>query len=288
MKRSLVCVLALVCSIPAVANVAEMLPPDGTTVAMLCAGINHARAERAGRIHSNVVSADGADFAFVILIAGNAQGGGGTFFHSDLSIYNQRSTAQRISVAFLRQGTNSGNDPVTVMTVSANSVADVDDFVATKLGRTGIGSLVISGTNSDGSVDTNAMLDGFSRIWTPQPGSSGTVSQSLSSTPLTDVIADSYALGLKQDSRFRTNVGLVNTSANTRAFTIVVNGTNGTATTSQSIPPYSMNQVPIPAGNWGNLSLTVGTAASDFDWWSAYGTTADNVTGDGWVSHLHH
>ena len=51
---------------------------------------------------------------------------------------------------------------------------------------------------------------------------------------------------------------------------------------------YVGNQVSIPAGNWGNLSLLVGTAASDFDWWSAYGTTVDNVTGDGWVSHAHH
>ncbi|HJT18229.1 MAG TPA: hypothetical protein VJ853_12605, partial [Thermoanaerobaculia bacterium] len=220
--------------------------------------------------------------------AGNIAGANGTFFHSDLSIANRAGVSQRIAIAFLRRGVNSGSDSVTIMTLSANSVTDIDDFVASKLNKTDLGALLISGENADGSIDATALLDATSRIWTAQPGSAGTVSQSLSAIPIDDVIADSYALGLKQDSRFRTNVGFVNTSGNTRNFNVTVRGTSGTTTMTAQTVPYSMNQVAIPAGNWGDLSLLVGTSATDLDWWSAYGTTVDNVTGDGWVSHAHH
>jgi len=289
MKRIIALTLVSLFALGAAAReTAQVLPPDGTTVAMLCADLNRHLADRGGRIHTNVVSEDGPQFAFLIPVAGNVQGAGNTFFHSDISIINTRLVSQRITIAFLRQNTNSGSDPVTVMTLPANSVTDIDDFVASKLGRTGIGALVVSGTNPDGSIDTSASLDGFSRIWTPQPGSSGTVSQSLSSVPLDDVIADSWALGLKQDARFRTNVGAVNTSGNPRTFTITVKGSGGTTTATMTAAPYSMSQQSLPAGNWGNLSLTIGTALTDLDWWTAYGTTVDNVTGDGWVSHAHH
>src|SRR2546428_3114337 len=197
---------------------AQVLPSDGTTVAMLCADVNR-HVSGGGRIRANVVSNDSPDFAFVIPVAGNIAGANGTFFHSDLSIANRRSVAQVISVAFLRRNTNSGSDTLTTMSLPASSVTDIDDFVGTRLGKTDLGAILVVGQTAAGGIGSSALLDGFSRIWTPQPGSTGTVSQSLSSIPVNDVIADSFALGLKQDSRFRTNVGVVNTSGNTRNFT---------------------------------------------------------------------
>ncbi len=288
MRRSLVLVLSVFLAVSAAAQEAAMVHPlDGVTVAMVCTDVNRSL-RSPGRIHPNVVSSDSPDFAFVIPVAGNAQGANGTWWHSDLSIANLASVAQPIMIVFLRQGVDSGNDPVSSMTLPPDSVTNIDDFIASKLNKTGIGALLISGATSTGGVDSSALLDGFARIWTPQPGSNGTVSQSLSSIPVQDVILDSYALGLKQNSQFRTNVGVVNTSANSRTFNIDINYSGGTASMTMTTPPYSMNQQSITAGNWGNLSIMVGTPLSDIDWWSAYAATVDNVTGDGWSSHAHH
>jgi len=45
-----------------------------------------------------------------------------------------------------------------------------------------------------------------------------------------------------------------------------------------------MKQVALPAGNYGDLLVSISTTATGF-WWSAYGASVDNISGDGWVSH---
>jgi len=79
----------------------------------------------------------------------------------------------------------------------------------------------------------------------------------------------------------------VNVQSAPNVFTINIVGTNGNTSFTQNVQPFSMEQVPIPAGNWGDLYLRIDSAASNFNFWTAYGTSVDNVTGDGWVSHVH-
>jgi hypothetical protein len=194
---------------------------------------------------------------------------------------------QYLSVGFLVRGQNNGSAPVKRFTIDPNTTTMTRDFVGTTLGTSGLGTILVIATDSAGNPDELAEIDGFSRIWTPQPGSSGSVSQAFESIDIEDNLATSYAYGLRQDASFRTNVGLVNPYAGANTFTVFVNGTGGSTTFTQTVQPYSMEQVAIPAGNWGDLYIRVSSADSNFNWWSAYGTSVDNVTGDGWVSHVH-
>lgn len=248
----------------------------------------HQRRQQMHRvIQPDVISVDWEKDSFIIPVAGSIQGGNGTFFRSDVSIANRRLAPQAISVGFLVRGQNNANTPMHRFSIDSNTTTQTRDFIASALNTSGLGTLLVIAVDSAGNPDDNGEIDGFSRIWTPQPGSTGSVSQAFESIDLEDNLATSYAYGLRQDAGFRTNVGLVNLYAGTNTFTIFVNGTGGSTTFTQTVQPYSMEQVPLPAGAWGDLYIRVSSSDSNLNWWSAYGTSVDNVTGDGWVSHVH-
>ena len=240
----------------------------------------------APRVRVAVVSLDFHDNAFIIPVAGNLQGSGGTFFRSDVSLANYRAATQRIGVGWMAQGVNSGNSALQYFTIPANTVANLNDFVGVTLGKTGLGGLFIEGVDSAGNLDSNASLDGFSRIWTPQPGSSGSVSQNFDAVSITDSIGSltAYIIGLKQSSAFRTNVGIVNLDTAAHNWTIrsAITGASSTVT----VQGFSITQTGAPAGSadsGGNVALTLNSDGFGF-YWSAYGSSTDNTTGDGWIS----
>jgi hypothetical protein len=53
-----------------------------------------------------------------------------------------------------------------------------------------------------------------------------------------------------------------------------------------NVQPFSISQTSAPAGSAdsnGNVVLTLNSDGSGF-FWSAYASSTDNVTGDGWIS----
>src|SRR5437762_11866073 len=165
-------------------------------------GVTSARSARAPRrIRPNVIEYETADSAFLIPAAGSVQGSNGTFFKSDLTLGNFNNTTQNIGVGWLVAGKDNTTAPLTYFTIPANSIVTINDFVATTLKTSGLGALLIVAFDASGqNQDDQAFIDGFSRIWTPQPGSAGTVSQSFPSVSLLDSADDftAFALGLRQ------------------------------------------------------------------------------------------
>jgi len=273
----------------------EPLGTDGTNVRDLVVALRLSRDSRkaAGRIKPNIVSVDWTKESFIIPAAGSVQGSNGTFFKSDVTIANRRSVTQIISVGYLARGVNNGSAPVQNFSIPANTTIIETDFVGRVLGKSGLGTILVVAKTSGGAIDDLAEIDGFSRIWTPQPPlpngsiSGGTVSQAFESIDLEDSLATSYGYGLRQDAGYRTNVGLVNLYDTSNTFTVNVVGLLGSTQFNQTVQPYSMEQPALPAGTYGDLYIRITSAASNFNWWSAYGTTVDNITGDGWVSHVH-
>jgi hypothetical protein len=269
----------------------QSLGSDNMTVRDLVTSLRAAREDKpatSSRVRPQVVSVDWAKEAFIIPVAGNLQGSNGTFFKSDVTIANRRSVAQIVSVAFLQRGVNNGSATVQNFSIPANVTTFESDFVGRILGKSGVlGTLFVVARTANGDIDTAAQIDGFSRIWTPQPGSAGTVSQAFESIDLQDNLATSYGYGLRQDESFRTNVGLVNLYDTPNTFTVAVVGSRGSNSFTQTVQPYSMEQPSLPAGVYGDCYLRITSGPSNFNWWSAYGTSVDNVTGDGWVSHVH-
>jgi hypothetical protein len=231
--------------------------------------------------------------AVVIPVAGSIQGANGTFFHSDVTLVNRRAQSQDVLVAWLQEGQDGTNAPSYRITVPSsvltrsnglmNTPPTISDFVG-RLGLSGVGALVFIGIDSNGNVDPQASINAFSRIWTFQPGSQGTVSQTLSSTGFTDLGLDQgVAPGLRQDAGFRTNVGVLNLDANASDFTIGASGDRKSATISVHVPPLSMIQVPIPAGDYGSVAAGFVSQRAGIRW-VGYGSSVDQITGGGWVS----
>ena len=240
-----------------------------------------------GGARRKVINLDSANNNFIFAAAGSVQGAGGTFFRSDVTIINHRNAAQRIGVGFMKQGVDNSNAPVYEDTLPANAPIVYSDFIGAGLGESGLGAVLIYGADSQGNLDPNAQLDGNSRIWTPQPGSAGTVSQGFPSVAFQDSLgtAPAYAGGLRHDGGFRTNAGIVNLDSVTHTWEVDVNGVTGLRNSfSITVPPLSLMQQVVPSGNYGNLILGFSTNVSGI-WWSAYGASVDNITGDSWSAH---
>jgi hypothetical protein len=239
------------------------------------------------RVRASVITVDWSTDSFIIPVAGNTPGSGGTFFKSDVVFNNDRLAAQRIAVGWLQQGANNCSAPVQYFNLPANSVTVLDDFVGNTLGKTGLGAILVISVDAAGNYDENGEIDGYSRIWTPQPGSAGTVSQNFQAISTEDSLGSLEAtlMGLKQSSAFRTNVGVVNldtAGAHTWTFTSIFNGN----VTSLTVQPCSVSQAGAAANSAsasGNLAFTVKSDGFGF-WWSGFGSSSDNVTGDGWVA----
>jgi hypothetical protein len=222
----------------------------------------------------------------LIPVAGAAQGIGGTFFRSDITIINYRNVSQLVRLRWLPQNSSgAGVAPVDV-TIPASSGIVSEDFVTAILGQSGVGAILVTATTAEGTTDTNGRLFATSRVWTPQPGSTGTVSQSTPAIPTTD-IANPLRLtiiGQRRDDRYRTNVGIVNLAGATEQTFRVTVSTGGGATQllTVTVPPLSMVQTPLLGGATPTLQITVENMTIVKSPFTAYGASVDNVTGDGW------
>lgn len=234
----------------------------------------------------DVIFVDRPQPALLIPVVGNLQGNFGTYFRSDVSIANLRTQPQYIAAVFLKSGQDNTNEPVAINQFAGSAFNTYRDFIGSSLQKSGLGALLVYASDTQGNVDPNGSIDAFARTWTPQPGSSGEVSQNFDAVDPDDLVGNgaTYIIGLRQDTRFRSNVGVVNLSTATHTWT-VTSLFNQSSTTTITVPPYSVTQTSAPAGGAdSNGFLALGFSTDTTGSWSAYGTTNDNTTGDGWVS----
>jgi hypothetical protein len=230
--------------------------------------------------------------SFIIPAAGSTAGGGGTlFFRSDVTLVNYAPTAQKVLAGFWPAGSSNSLNPAQYkqLTLNPNQFVTLTDVVATTMNTTGLGTLVFipfNGTN----LDPNGAIDGFSRIYTKQPGSNGTVSQPFEAVNVDTQSAalsdEAIALGLRQDANYRTNFGIVNVDGNQRTYNIIFKGESSTTTITRTLPAFGMIFEAAPGGDFGALQIVfqVTNAGSDFVTWTGFASSTDNTTGDGWVS----
>jgi len=222
----------------------------------------------------------------LIPAAGNVAGANGTFFRSDITLVNLASHDQNIKLQWLPQGA-SATSSMTI-TIAAQRALRSADFVAEVLAQSGLGAIVINGVTSAGAADPTALLWASSRIWTNQPGTNGTTSQSLPAVPLNALFSGSSAAlfalsSVNVPSNFRVNVGIVNLNATTHTYAISQSGSGSVNLV--IIPAMSMAQISLGSGLSATQEVliqdvTTGGAAPNS--WIVYGSTVDNITGDAW------
>lgn len=223
----------------------------------------------------------------LIPVAGSTPGANGTFFKSDITLGNFAQRAQMVRLTWLPQGATATYS--TTITLNARSFIRSADFVHDYLGQSGLGAIIVTGVNGFG-LDQTASLYVASRVWTPQPGTTGTTSQSLPAIPTSTINTTDAALfslgGTGVGNGFRMNVGLVNLDpVNEQTLMIVFTQSPLPFAIPVTVPPMSMQQGTLGSTNFFNpeILITNGTpVATRSNLWVAYGSTVDNVTGDAW------
>jgi len=239
--------------------------------------------------HAQVITPRSGAPQILIPAAGFVNGANGEVFRSDIAVFNYRVVDQIVQFRWLPQGASGVDVAPVQITMRGLSGVSSEDFVTTILHQSGLGAVLITGMTSAGLQDSGANLVATSRIWTNQPGSNGTVSQTLPILSTADMTSSSSLAieGLRRDSRYRVNAGVVNLDASAHTFRIAI----GTVMATQelvdvSVPPLSMRQVSLPGAASDPLQIFVtnleNVSTPTVSNWTAYGSSVDNVTGDSW------
>lgn len=265
----------------------------GRLLAQLKVGAAARRAALRPGVHASAIVDSVSTRALVIPAAGSLAGGGGTFFRSDVTLVNYGSVPEQVLAGLWVQGTTNSLNPANYKTITLqpNSFVTVQDFVATSLGLSNVLGTLVFLPYTGTALDPNAAIDGFSRIYTKQPGSNGTVSQPFEAVDPDffsgQLIDESIALGLRQDADFHTNVGIVNVDSSDHVFKLTFMGEKMTTTLNVTVKAFGMIQQAIPTGDYGALQIdyvVTDASSSSFVTWVGYASSTDNITGDGWVS----
>lgn len=312
MKKSGVVVLALLFAVPIYARNPRIRPhradfadpvvlnaepvPDGVNLALrVVAQLHASRQQKRPGVGAQAITYNGSARAVLIPAAGSVRGGGGTFFRSDITFVNWNVADQRTLVLWLQNGA-SGPQTFSTTIPGDRPPFTVNDFVGTTLHLSGLGALLFVPVNAAGNPDPDAAIDIYSRIWTPQPNATGTVSQPFPGVDPDNLTGDyeAFILGLRQDSAYRTNFGIVNLNNYQLKFLVTVFPESAAPGTqlqeiAVTLPPLTMTQQPLsPSTLYAtgvNLLVEVDeTVPGNNQSWASYASSTDNITGDGWVS----
>jgi len=222
-------------------------------------------------------------------VAGSAAGANGTFFRSDITLINLRTTTQRVQLYWLPQGASGTLTPAGTLDIPAQQGITSEDFVEEVLNRDGIGAIEFIGVTADGNFDQAAALHVTSRIWTPRPdGGEGTMSQTfpavVANSQGTDIVKAVF--GQRRGLQYRLNVGAMNPSSTTQRFraTVAINGPGGTDTQAFEfdVPARSMQQILIPGTSTGTVQVLIEDIGGGAGDWQGWASSIDNQSGDAW------
>ncbi len=229
----------------------------------------------------------------LIPAAASTAGANGTFFRSDITIINLASRDQSVELRWL-PAAGSGQPVSKTITIAGTGEGHTirsSDFVNQYLGVTGLGAILVTALDSSGGVDPGGRLYVATRVWTPQPGTSGTTSQSFPTLPVSAIHTSGPvvipSMGSPDNTgSYRTNLGIVNLDPlNSQIFRVVTffpGVPDKFSVVMLPVPPMSMIQGAIAPLELQPSIENVTSPATRSALWTAYGSTIDNVTGSAW------
>jgi len=204
--------------------------------------------------------------SLTIPAVGRAPGANGTFWRSDVTLFNPNSDAMNVTLRY--NGTNK------TLNLPARDTVVLADILSEYGATAGNGALFLSWSASNGPVVT-------SRTYTSVE-TGGTFGQSID--PIATLGSTSYVPGLRNDSSFRSNIGFVNGGTETETFTVVVLSSIGTelARNSVTLAANEQRQYSVSAlfPNVNSSSFTLAVQGDENARLFAYGSMVDNASGD--------
>ncbi|MFN2237789.1 MAG: PKD domain-containing protein [Thermoanaerobaculia bacterium] len=215
----------------------------------------------------------------LIPVVGKTAGGGGTFWRSDLSVFNPHASQLRVEMRFLRGDSDNRSAPWKPLDLSprrSHTIRDVIDWLGEGSG---------SGTLELRWRGTGPVL--MSRTYTVRDSDGGTFGQSIEPLPLAALGARWVITGLRSDAGFRTNLGLVNAGETAVGATLGAIRADGTrmAEAFVMLPPKSQSQWAaaslFPAADFDDAGpFTVVVKSTGAPTLFAYGSVVDRISGD--------
>ncbi len=174
---------------------------------------------------------------YLVPAAAHAGGKDGTFWLTDLHLYNPGTLDVTVAIAFLPAGGDNSAAPQEFFTVPAGASLELQDVVSSALHREGAGAL---------RLRTSGQIVVASRTY--NTAASGTFGQFIAGVPETLAIAPNENVvlaGLESSADFRTNIGVASAGAANATVTVELHGSSGAllATRDISVPPYGWSQV---------------------------------------------
>ena len=204
--------------------------------------------------------------ALTIPAVGRAPGANGTFWRSDVTLFNPNSDAMNVTLRY--NGTNK------TLNLPARDTVVLADILSEYGATAGNGALFLSWSASNGPVVT-------SRTYTSVE-TGGTFGQSID--PIATLGPTSYVPGLRNDSSFRSNIGFVNGGTEEETFTVIVLSSVGTelARNTVTVPAKEQRQYSVSAlfPNVNSSSFTLAVQGDENAQLFAYGSMVDNASGD--------
>ncbi|HEY6213873.1 MAG TPA: PKD domain-containing protein, partial [Vicinamibacterales bacterium] len=209
----------------------------------------------------------------LIPAVGRAGGANGTFWRSDVTLYNPTSSSMTVALRYLAANTDNSSPLSRSLVIQPGHTIVIADVLQNWFGlSSGTGSLAIS----------NAPIV-TSRTYTTASGG-GTYGQSID--PAAAFGTDAWVPGLRSDSSFRSNVGFVNNGTSTIGVTLTLVASNGQTVGNGfvTLAPRSMTQGSVanffPGVDVASLGSFTLEAHSDTGSLFAYGSIVDNNSGD--------
>ena len=221
---------------------------------------------------SRLSSALAAQSVVVIPVAGTATGAGG-LFTTELTITNGSPSSQSVIAVWLPAG---GGVAQAFQFEAQSGTSRIFD-AGRRFHVDGIGTLALF------AADPSASIDASARIWTHRRGRA----------PLAEGVpgagasflsfhTTAVAGGLHQDAETRTNFGVVNLSADPHVYVARISGERDSGLVTLTVPGFSIEQVSVPNGDYGALSITVSADAASR--WVFYGSSINRTTGEAHMS----
>lgn len=141
----------------------------------------------------------------------HAEGGYGTFWKTNLYIYNPNSQKVKAYIYLIKSGISNDLNQVVSFDVPANQSVEIEDVLYSKFNHTGAGALIITSMDiwdyiNNGTQGPPILVS--SRTFTPDPSKPpGTYGQGIGASVIPN-FGTSYATGIAQNSNYRTNVGV--------------------------------------------------------------------------------
>lgn len=207
-----------------------------------------------------------SDGALTVPVIGRAPGANGTFWRSDVTLFNP--TGDRMSISLRYAGSTK------TLALEGRDTEVLKDILASFNQSAGSGALFVSWNGATGPVVT-------SRTYTTVEAG-GTYGQSID--PIGTLRAAMFVPGLRNDSSFRSNIGVVNGGDGNESVTLIVLSQSGTelARNTINVAPKAQVQYGVSA-LFPNVNASAFTLSMQGDANAklfAYGSMVDNASGD--------